>query len=79
MTSEFVAGFTLIGLLGLISGRSTATRLLAFSNCSLMIWVTSWLPGVLGAPFSLAETPPPISLASASGTTLSKPSDCTTA
>ena len=78
MTSELVAGFTLIGLLGLMSGRSTATRLLALSNCSLMIWVTSWLPGVLAAALSLAATPPPSSLASASGTTLSSPSDCTT-
>ena len=69
MTSELLPGFTLIVLLGLISGRSTGTRLLAFSKLSLKIWVMIWLPAappVLGA----MVTAPPCSLPSASGTTL---------
>ncbi len=70
MTSELLPGLTLMVLLGLISGRSTGTRLAAFSKLSLKIWVTIWLPtAARGAPL-VTLTPPPCSLASASGTTL---------
>ena len=78
MISELLPGLTLMVLLGLISGRSTATRLLAFSKLSLKICVTTCPAGVaaaVGVPLGLGTsvTPPPCSLASASGTTLYRP------
>ena len=41
MISELLPGLTLMVLLGLISGRNTATKLLAFSKLSLKMWVTT--------------------------------------
>ena len=79
MISELLPGLTLMVLLGLISGRSTATRLLAFSKLSLKMCVTTCPAGAVagagGVPTGLGTsvTPPPCNLASASGTTLYRP------
>ncbi len=62
-------------LFGLISGRSTGTRLSALSWSSRKIWVTIWLPAGL---FGDTDTTLPCSLPSASGTTLWMPPDSTT-
>ncbi len=71
MTSELLPGFTLIVLFGLMSGRSTGTRLAAFSKLSLKICVTICPPpGALPEPPWVTVTDPDWSLASASGTTL---------
>ena len=75
MTSVLLPGLTLIVLLGVISGRSTATRLLAFSCCRRNTWVMIWSPLRDTSPI---ETVPVCSLASASGTTFSSPPDSTT-
>ncbi len=74
MISVLLPGLALIVLLGLIKGLSTATRLFGFSWLSLKIWVSTWSPRVAGGPTS---TVPACSLASASGTTLSKPATST--
>ncbi|MGC3984047.1 MAG: hypothetical protein QM777_04590 [Pseudorhodoferax sp.] len=79
MTSELVPGLALMVLFGLISGRSTGTRLLALSWLSRKICVTIWLPpGRPPSPPSLTLTGLLCSLASASGTTLSRPAASTT-
>ena len=69
-------------LFGLISGRSTGTRLLAFSKLSLKICVTicpPWgTPALLVAPPCETATLAACSLASASGTTLYRPAASTT-
>ena len=44
MTSVLLPGLALIVLFGLISGRSTGTRLFAFSWLSLKICVMTWSP-----------------------------------
>ena len=44
MTSELLPGLALIVLFGLISGRSTGTRLFAFSWLSRKICVRTWSP-----------------------------------
>jgi hypothetical protein len=67
MTSVLLPGLALIVLFGLISGRSTGTRLFAFSWLRRKIWVRIWSPRRPAAPTS---TVPVCSLASASGTTL---------
>ena len=64
-------------LLGLISGRSMVTRLLADSKFSLKICVVIWPPGAPLGALSLVSTAALCSLASASGTTLNKPADST--
>ena len=69
-------GLTLMVLLGLMRGRSTGTRLLAFSWFSLKIWVMIWPLLVGTAP---AETALLCSLASASGSTVYSPDDSTRA
>ena len=59
-------------LFGLMSGRSTATRLLAFSWFSLKICVITC--ALFGVPLEgTTAVCPPCSLASASGTSLYKP------
>src|SRR6218665_3200276 len=65
-------------LFGLISGRSTGTRLAAFSKSSLKICVTICPPpGVLPVLPCATLTLPPCCLASASGTTLYRPAAST--
>ena len=44
MTSVLLPGLALIVLFGLIRGRSTGTRLLAFSWLRRKIWVRTWSP-----------------------------------
>ena len=44
MTSVLLPGLALIVLFGLISGRSTGTRLFAFSWLRRKIWVRTWSP-----------------------------------
>ena len=79
MTSELLPGLMLMVLFGLISGRSTGTRLAAFSKLSLKICVTICPPPVLaGAPPCQTRTLLPCSLPSASGTTLYRPPASTT-
>ena len=75
MTSELLPGLALMVLFGLISGRSTVTRLLAFSCCRRKIWVRIWSPERLTLS---TETAPVCSLASASGTTFIRPATWTT-
>ena len=76
MISELLPGLTLSVLFGLISGRSTGTRLLAVSKLSWKICVTICpLAGGTGP----ADTVAPCSLASASGTTRYRPPDSTMA
>ena len=68
-------------LLGLMRGRSTGTRLAAFSKLSLKIWVTICPPAAAGLrtlPPCETVTLPACSLASASGTTLYRPAASTT-
>ena len=62
-------------LLGLISGRRMGTRLLAFSCVRRKIWVWIW-PPPRTAP---ADTAPPCSLASPSGSTSTMPAFSTSA
>ena len=50
ITSELLPGLTLIVLLGLISGRSTGTRLAADLVVQRKICVTIWSPPRGGAP-----------------------------
>jgi hypothetical protein len=70
MTRLLLPGLALIVLLGLMSGRRIATRLLAFSCCNRKICVMIWSPRCVTAP---TDTVPVCSLASASGTTFSSP------
>jgi hypothetical protein len=76
ITSELLPALTLMVLLGLIRGRSTGTRLPAFSWFRRKICVSSWLPLARSGP---SFTALPCSFASASGTTLYSPADSTTA
>ena len=62
-------------LLGLISGRSTATRLFGFSCVRRKICVMTWSPR---APTLPTLTVPACSLASGSGSTFSRPALSTT-
>src|SRR3990167_4915064 len=73
MISELLPGLTLMVLFGPISGRSTGTRLFAASWLRRKIWVTIWLDDESEAT-GPAFTGLPSSLASASGTTLYRPS-----
>ncbi len=75
MTSEAVAGLALIVLFGLISGRSTGTRLFGFSCVSRKICVSTVSPRSTAGPMA---TVPVCSLASASGTRRSRPAASTT-
>ncbi len=75
MISELLPGFALIVLFGLISGRSTGTRLFAFSWFSLKICEITWSPRRDTSP---TDTVPVCSFASASGTTLYRPATSTT-
>ena len=70
MTSELLPRLALMVLLALISGRSTATRLFGLSWLSWKICVMIWSPRT---PTSPTDTLPVCSLASASGTTFSRP------
>ena len=70
MISVLLPGLALMVLFGEISGRSTVTRLLTFSCFRLKTWVRIWSPERTTWP---TETVPVCSLASASGTTLSRP------
>ncbi len=79
MTSELLPGLTLMVLFGLMSGRSTGTRLAAFSKFSLKICVTTCPPaGARPDGPWVTVTASACSLASASGTTLYRPADSTT-
>ena len=79
MTSELLPGLTLMVLFGLMSGRSTGTRLLAFSKLSLKICVAICPPcSVVPVPPCDTPTLAACSLASASGTTLYSPAASTT-
>ena len=72
MTKALEPGVTLMVLLGLIKGRNTVTKLLAFSWVSLKICVITW--ALLGAvPAGTTATSPPCNLASASGKILYSP------
>ncbi len=67
MISVLLPGLALMVLFGLISGRSTGTRLFAFSWLILKICVMIWSPR---RARRRTDTVPDCSFASASGTTL---------
>ena len=75
MISVLLPALALMVLLALIKGRSTGTKLLGFSWLSRKICVRIWSPRACGWPIC---TVPACSLASASGTTFSRPAFSTT-
>ena len=78
ITSELLPGFTLMVLFGLISGRSTGSRLLADLVVEPEDLRDDLVAAARGRAAGRADTVLPCSLASASGTTLYRPSVSTT-